>query len=77
MIAAVCRTMTIANTAGTLILQSCFLLGGIVLPKGQNHIQNLIESLKNLSNGSKLTQSLFLMCMASFILFSYHSKTFL
>ncbi|KAK1412286.1 hypothetical protein QVD17_33413 [Tagetes erecta] len=35
MIAAVCRTMTIANTAGTLILQSCFLLGGIVLPKGR------------------------------------------
>ncbi|KAL9995141.1 putative ABC-2 type transporter, plant PDR ABC transporter associated [Helianthus debilis subsp. tardiflorus] len=33
--AAVCRTMTIANTAGTLILESCFLLGGIVLPKGR------------------------------------------
>ncbi|KAK9065385.1 hypothetical protein SSX86_016768 [Deinandra increscens subsp. villosa] len=35
LIAAVCRTMTIANTAGTLILESCFLLGGIVLPKGR------------------------------------------
>ncbi|KAJ0668683.1 putative ABC-type sulfate transporter [Helianthus annuus] len=33
--AAVCRTMTIANTAGTLVLESCFLLGGIVLPKGR------------------------------------------
>ncbi|KAI3732010.1 hypothetical protein L1987_63206 [Smallanthus sonchifolius] len=35
LIAAVCRTMTIANTAGTLILESCFLLGGIVIPKGR------------------------------------------
>ncbi|KAI3510433.1 hypothetical protein L1887_17421 [Cichorium endivia] len=35
LIAAVCRTMTIANTAGTLILESTFLLGGIVLPKGR------------------------------------------
>ncbi|KAI3818690.1 hypothetical protein L1987_12505 [Smallanthus sonchifolius] len=35
LIAAVCRAMTIANTARTLILESCFLLGGIVIPKGR------------------------------------------
>ncbi|XP_023743918.1 ABC transporter G family member 29 [Lactuca sativa] len=35
LIAAVSRTMTIANTAGTLILEATFLLGGIVLPKGR------------------------------------------
>ncbi|KAI3697943.1 hypothetical protein L6452_31049 [Arctium lappa] len=35
LIAAVCRTMTIANTAGTLILEATFLLGGIILPKGR------------------------------------------
>jgi len=35
LIAAVCRTMTIANVAGSLILESCFLLGGIILPKGR------------------------------------------
>nr|XP_043609039.1 ABC transporter G family member 29-like isoform X2 [Erigeron canadensis] len=35
LIAAVCRTMTIANTAGTLILESTFLLGGIILPKAR------------------------------------------
>ncbi|XP_071718388.1 ABC transporter G family member 29-like [Rutidosis leptorrhynchoides] len=33
LVAAVCRTMTIANTAGTLFLESTFLLGGIILPK--------------------------------------------
>ncbi|KAI7750120.1 hypothetical protein M8C21_024673 [Ambrosia artemisiifolia] len=41
LIAAVSRTMTIANTAGTLILESCFLLGGVVLPKATSLIHSI------------------------------------
>ncbi|KAJ8755903.1 hypothetical protein K2173_024448 [Erythroxylum novogranatense] len=35
LIAAVCRTMIIANTAGSLVLLVIFLLGGFILPKNQ------------------------------------------
>ncbi|KAI3740632.1 hypothetical protein L2E82_31102 [Cichorium intybus] len=34
-IASVCRTMTIANTGGVLIVELAFLVGGFILPKGQ------------------------------------------
>ncbi|KAL4562385.1 hypothetical protein LXL04_034587 [Taraxacum kok-saghyz] len=35
LIASVCRTMTIANTGGVLIVELAFLVGGFILPKGQ------------------------------------------
>ncbi|XP_024977638.1 ABC transporter G family member 29-like [Cynara cardunculus var. scolymus] len=34
-IASVCRTMTIANTGGVLVVELAFLVGGFLLPKGQ------------------------------------------
>ncbi|PWA81546.1 plant PDR ABC transporter associated [Artemisia annua] len=35
LIAAVCKTMNIANTGGSLVLMLIFLLGGFILPKGK------------------------------------------
>lgn len=39
-IASVCRTMTIANTGGVLIVELAFLVGGFILPKGWSHIKS-------------------------------------
>ncbi|XP_023771181.1 ABC transporter G family member 29 [Lactuca sativa] len=35
LIASICRTMTIANTGGVLVVELAFLVGGFIIPKGQ------------------------------------------
>ncbi|CAH1440214.1 unnamed protein product [Lactuca virosa] len=35
LVASICRTMTIANTGGVLVVELAFLVGGFIIPKGQ------------------------------------------